>query len=61
MKPKSASGLSWPVESKTGVRKPPAMPSTATTIAFIRTASRNATAVISVINRNVGTRPNNAK
>jgi len=36
----------FPVESNIGVRKPPAIPSTATTIAFNRTARRNATAVI---------------
>ena len=37
------------------------MPSTATTIAFNLTASRNATAVISVISKNVGMSPKNAK
>jgi hypothetical protein len=37
------------------------MPSTATTIAFNRTASRNATAVISVINKKVGMKPKNEK
>jgi hypothetical protein len=33
------------VESRIGVRKPPAMPRIATAIAFRRTASRNAIAV----------------
>ena len=44
-----------------GVRNPPAIPSIATTIAFNRTERRNATAVINVINKNVGIRPKNAK
>ena len=43
------------------MRKPPAIPRIATAIAFRRTASRNATAVISAIKRNVGTNPKNAK
>ena len=49
MKLKRPKGLSWPVEQRIGVKKPPSMPSTATTCAFNRTASRKAAAVISVI------------
>ena len=61
MYPKSPSGLSCPVDKRTGVRKPPPIPRIATTSASNCTARRNAAAVISDISAKVGTSPKNGK